>query len=67
MGAYHRTLATYVNALTDAGLTLERLAEPRATGAFAENRPVWAEVPAVLVAKCQRPALAGSGHDDRRA
>ncbi|MGH2487301.1 MAG: class I SAM-dependent methyltransferase, partial [Ktedonobacterales bacterium] len=59
VGSYHRTLATYVNALTDAGLTLERLAEPRETAVAADSpslsgasRPVWMEVPAVLVARC---------------
>jgi ubiquinone/menaquinone biosynthesis C-methylase UbiE len=59
VGSYHRTLATYVNALTDAGLTLERLVEPRGKAVAAESpslagmgRPVWMEVPAVLVARC---------------
>ncbi len=54
VGAYHRTLSTYINALTDAGLMLERVSEPRATGDFAERRPVWAEVPAVLIAGCRK-------------
>lgn len=61
VGAYHRTLSTYVNALTDAGLTMERAIEPRATGAVADSpslsgmgRPVWGEVPAVLAARCGR-------------
>lgn len=57
VGAYHRTLSTYVNALTDAGLALERLSEIGMTGTvvaspLASGRPVWAEVPAVLVARC---------------
>lgn len=56
VGAYHRTLSTYINTLTDAGLTLERVREPRATGGLAEQRPVWAEVPAVLVARCRKGA-----------
>lgn len=62
VGAYHRTLATYVNALADAGLALERLAEPHPTSAVGadaqapafEVRPVWREVPAVLVARARR-------------
>jgi 2-polyprenyl-3-methyl-5-hydroxy-6-metoxy-1,4-benzoquinol methylase len=58
VGAYHRTLSTYVNALIDAGFVLERLSEPRATGVAAERRPVWAEVPAVLVGRCKRVAAA---------
>lgn len=59
VGAYHRTLSTYVNALADAGLTLERLSEPGPTDSLPDapaftNRPVWAEVPAVLVARCRK-------------
>lgn len=61
VGAYHRTLSTYVNALTDAGLQLVRLSEPGgASNATASpslshlNRPVWEEVPAVLVASCRK-------------
>jgi ubiquinone/menaquinone biosynthesis C-methylase UbiE len=54
VGAYHRTLSTYVNGLIDAGLVLERICEPRATASRAEKRPVWAEVPAVLVARCRK-------------
>lgn len=63
VGAYHRTLSTYVNALTDAELTLERVSEPRAGGDFTDSqslsglgRPIWAEVPAVLVVKCRKGA-----------
>ncbi len=56
VGSYHRTLSTYINALTDAGLVLERLCEPRATGISAERRPVWAEVPAFLIARCRTGA-----------
>ena len=62
VGAYHRTLSTYVNALTDAGLQLVRLSEPgEVSDAPASlslshaNRPVWVEVPAVLVAGCRKP------------
>jgi ubiquinone/menaquinone biosynthesis C-methylase UbiE len=56
VGAYHRTLSTYLNTLTDAGLRLERAAEVRATGSLAETWPGWAEVPAVLVARCRKVA-----------
>jgi SAM-dependent methyltransferase len=63
VGAYHRTLSTYVNALADAELTLERMSEPRPIGDAADApsrlsrsdwRPVWEEVPAVLVARCRK-------------
>ena len=52
VGAYHRTLATYLNGLVDAGLRLDRVAEPRASGSLAESRPIWREVPGWLVARC---------------
>jgi SAM-dependent methyltransferase len=61
VGAYHRTLSTYVNILSDVGLQLARLSEPDIDGdrpqspAFAQSgRPVWAEVPAILVALCRK-------------
>lgn len=71
VGAYHRTLSTYVNALADAGLVLERMREARGApprrlrprwrdgpGSLAERWPGWAEVPAVLAARCRKGAVA---------
>ncbi|EFH88125.1 class I SAM-dependent methyltransferase [Ktedonobacter racemifer] len=62
VGSYHRTLSTYVNTLTDAGLQLVRLSEPGGTAASGDslslsrlNRPVWEQVPTVLVASCRKP------------
>ena len=62
VGAYHRMLSTYVNALTDAGLQLVHLSEPGMTSDLADSpslsglsRPVWAQVPAILVAGCRKP------------
>jgi 2-polyprenyl-3-methyl-5-hydroxy-6-metoxy-1,4-benzoquinol methylase len=62
IGTYHRTLSTYVNTLTDAGLQLVRLSEPGGTSAIVDspslsrlNRPVWEEVPPILVASCRKP------------
>jgi hypothetical protein len=52
--ASHRTLSSYVNALIDAGLMLERMGEVQATGALAEKWPGWAAAPAVLVARCRK-------------
>lgn len=60
VGAYHRTLSTYVNALSDCGLVVERMVEPSGNGASitdspstsGSGRPVWNEVPAVLAARC---------------
>jgi ubiquinone/menaquinone biosynthesis C-methylase UbiE len=54
VGSYHRTLGTYSSELTDAGLSIERVLEPKATGRTAEARPVWTEVPAYLVARCRK-------------
>jgi len=60
VGAYHRTLSTYLNTLADAGLTLERSIEPNARENLPASpslahmsRPVWSEVPAVLTVRCR--------------
>jgi 2-polyprenyl-3-methyl-5-hydroxy-6-metoxy-1,4-benzoquinol methylase len=47
VGAYHRTLSTYVNALTHAGLVIDQLREPPL-----DHQPVWQEVPCLLYARC---------------
>jgi len=60
VGAYHRTLSTYVNELTGAGLTIECFVEPRASGHFAETAPVYEEVPVVLVVRCEKSAVGGA-------
>jgi ubiquinone/menaquinone biosynthesis C-methylase UbiE len=54
VGAYHRTLGTYINALSDAGLTLECVSEPRLVGSHAERRPIWNEVPAAIIGRCRK-------------
>ena len=48
MGAWHRTLSTYINDLLAAGFALERLEEPLA-GGDASRTGLFAEVPTVLV------------------
>lgn len=48
VGAYHRTLGTYLNALTAAGLSLEKISEPM--GADARGQ----EVPWLLLGKCRK-------------
>ena len=69
VGAYHRTLSTYVNELCGAGLIIERFVEPRASGRFAEGSPVYEHVPVVLVVRCAKPAMLlpnqqdAAGHD----
>jgi ubiquinone/menaquinone biosynthesis C-methylase UbiE len=42
VGAYHRTLSTYVNTLADAGFVIGRLREPP------HDTPIWREVPQLL-------------------
>lgn len=59
VGAYHRTLSTYVNALADAGFVLEQMREPQLTGSHAVQRPIWAEVPAVLIVRCRKTERSG--------
>ena len=54
VGAYHRTLTTYLNTCIEAGLTLERFAEPQALDETAQRVPGYAEVPAVLVVRCRK-------------
>jgi SAM-dependent methyltransferase len=54
VGSHHRTLSTYVNALARAGLRIEHLDEPRATGDLAERIPGYREVPPFLVARCKK-------------
>jgi ubiquinone/menaquinone biosynthesis C-methylase UbiE len=54
VGAYHRMLSTYLNALADAGFLLERLVEPQATGQIAASIPGYVEVPAALLIRCKR-------------
>jgi 2-polyprenyl-3-methyl-5-hydroxy-6-metoxy-1,4-benzoquinol methylase len=56
VGVYHRTLATYLNALVAAGLMLERIVEPRATGDMAVQVPGATEVPAILAMRCIKVA-----------
>jgi hypothetical protein len=54
VGIYHRTLSTHLNALVQAGPTLERIAEPRATGDMAAQVPGATESPAILTVRCAK-------------
>ncbi len=47
-GNYHRTLATYLNALSRAGFSIEEIAEPEATPLLADQQPVYTSVPIFL-------------------
>lgn len=48
VGAYHRTLSTYLNALSEAGMFVERLSEPPLPGR---------DVPVVLAALCRKSTV----------
>jgi len=54
VGEYHRTLSTYLNTLIAAGLRLDRLEEPAATGPSAEREPENASVPSLLLVRAVR-------------
>ncbi len=54
VGSHHRTLGTYLNTLTEAGLVVERLSEPRISTGPLARLAIWQEVPAVLIARCRR-------------
>jgi SAM-dependent methyltransferase len=56
VGAYHRTLSTYLNTFAEAGLVLRELREPHATATFAMRKPGYREVPGVLLARCEKVA-----------
>ena len=54
VGAYHRTLSTYINTLSEAGLVMEHLLEPQATGDMALRYPAGRDIPVGLVARCRK-------------
>jgi ubiquinone/menaquinone biosynthesis C-methylase UbiE len=53
VGAYHRTLATYLNTLTGLGFAVERVEEPRYAGAAVAHIPGYAVVPTVLLVRAR--------------
>src|SRR5262245_1694152 len=53
-GNHHRTLTTYLNALVRAGLAVEEVAEPVATGRLGAERPLYREVPMFFAARTRR-------------
>ncbi len=54
VGAYHRMLSTYLNALAEAGFLLEHMVEPQATGEIAASIPGYTEVPAAILIRCKK-------------
>jgi SAM-dependent methyltransferase len=55
VGANHRMLSTYLNALVRHGLAVERVAEPGMPGGWTEARPDADPVPVFLVVRSRRP------------
>ncbi|MDQ6883833.1 MAG: class I SAM-dependent methyltransferase [Candidatus Dormibacteraeota bacterium] len=53
VGAYHRTVSTYLNAFIQSGFTLQRLAEPSVTATG--DRASYGEVAAFLVGVVSKP------------
>jgi SAM-dependent methyltransferase len=54
VGNHHRTLATYLNALTAAGFAVEEAVEPPAGPLLARQQPVYASVPIFLAMRVRR-------------
>ena len=54
VGANHRLLSTYLNALVEHGLALERVAEPIPVGEWLDAKPSADLVPVFLVVRCRR-------------
>jgi SAM-dependent methyltransferase len=54
VGANHRTLSTYLNALGEHGLTVERAAEPEPEAGWFEAKGGGEPVPIYLAARCRR-------------
>ena len=54
VGARHRTLSSYLNALGAAGLTQDRALEPPATEALIAKTPGYRALPPALLLRCRR-------------
>ncbi len=59
VGAYPRTLSTYLNTLVSAGFSIERLSEPQAPDPGSGETVTHHEVPAILAVRCAK-ASAGT-------
>jgi len=54
VGAYHRTLSTYINSLSEAGFMLTSVIEPQASDQIAEHVPGYKEVPVAMIFACKK-------------
>jgi ubiquinone/menaquinone biosynthesis C-methylase UbiE len=53
-GNHHRTLTTYLNALSAAGFTLELVEEPPAGALLAQRQPVYSAIPIFFAARVRK-------------
>lgn len=64
---YHRTMASWVNGLIDAGLVLDRMLEPRpsaeALAAFPELKSFDTRRPIFLCIRARKPGAAAEGEE----
>lgn len=54
VGAHHRTLSSYLNALADAGLVVERVDEPVGTESLVQRMPGYRSLPAAFLVRCRK-------------
>lgn len=54
VGAYHRTISTYLNVLIDQGFVLERVREPAADDQLAAVVPPYRRIPAFMAIRARR-------------
>jgi len=58
VGANHRTVSTYVNALVAHGLAVDAMVEPRPEASWTTDRPAAAAQPVYLAVRCRRVGTA---------
>ena len=56
-GNHHRTLATYLNAVTSAGFALELVEEPRASPLLGQQQPEYTAVPIFFGARVRKASM----------
>jgi 2-polyprenyl-3-methyl-5-hydroxy-6-metoxy-1,4-benzoquinol methylase/predicted nucleotidyltransferase len=54
VGAYHRTLSTYMNTLVSTGFVVTHMVEPQPPGPVRERTPAYAVVPLLLLVRCAK-------------
>ncbi len=54
VGAYHRTLATYLNTLIESGLQIDRIIEPRPHDDEAVSNEGYRHIPSFMLIRCRK-------------